>query len=174
MFGLTPLGTIHTAISLVALAAGFVALFRHRHIFWSSTAGKVYVVATVLTCLTGFGIFQHGGFGKPHALGIITLAVLALAMGAELKGWFGKRARYVATAAYSMTFFFHWIPGITETGTRVPAGKPLFASPEAPELQVIAAVLFVVYLAGATWQVWQLKGAPALADAADDETAAPH
>ena len=132
------------------------------------------MVATILTCLTGFGIFQHGGFGKPHALGIITLAVMALALGADLKGWFGKRARYVATAAYSMTFLFHWIPAITETGIRVPAGKPLFASPEAPELQVIAAVLFVAYLAGATWQVWQLKGRPALTGEADDETAAPH
>jgi uncharacterized membrane protein len=173
MPGLTPLGTIHTLISLVALAAGFAALFRHRHISWSSTGGKVYVWATILTCLTGFGIFQHGGFGKPHALGIITLAVMAVAMGADLRSWFGKRARYVATAAYSMTFFFHFIPGVTETGIRLPAGKPLFASPEAPELQVIAAVLFVVYLAGATWQVWDLKGKPAIAGDAEDERSLP-
>ncbi len=34
---------------------------------------------TILTCVTGFGIFQHGGFGKAHMLGIITLVVLAIA-----------------------------------------------------------------------------------------------
>lgn len=164
MLGLTTLGTIHTAISLVALAAGFVALWRHRHIRWADAAGKLYVVTTILTCLTGFGIFQHGGFGKPHALGVITLVVMAIAMGADIKGWFGRRARYVATAAYSMTFFFHWIPGITETGTRLPTGAPLFASPEAPELQMIAAVLFVLYLAGATYQVLHLRGQPLAAD----------
>jgi len=155
--GLTPLGIIHTAISLVALGAAFVALFRYRHIAWQSTAGKVYVVATFLTCATGFGIFQHGGFGKPHALGIITLIVLAIALGAELGSWFGRLSRYVATVSYSMTFFFHWIPGITETATRLPAGAPLVASPEAPELQVVAAVLFVVFMLGASWQVWDLR-----------------
>ena len=32
MFGLTTLGTIHTAISLVAVAAGFVALARYKEI----------------------------------------------------------------------------------------------------------------------------------------------
>jgi cytochrome b subunit of formate dehydrogenase len=41
--------------------------------------GNIYVLATVITCLSGFGIFQHGGFGKPHVLGIITLVVLAVA-----------------------------------------------------------------------------------------------
>ena len=31
---------------------------------------------TVITCLTGFGIFRHGGFGNPHVLGVVTLIVL--------------------------------------------------------------------------------------------------
>ena len=45
---------------------------------------------TVLTCLTAFGIFQHGGFGKPHALGIVTLILLGMAYVAgytRLYGW---------------------------------------------------------------------------------------
>src|ERR1700742_1503763 len=100
MFGLTSLGIVHTLISLVAVVAGAIALLRHRRIAWSQAAGKVYVWTTALTCVTGFGIFQHGGFGKPHALGIITLMVMALALGAELGGWFGRLARYVAVVAY--------------------------------------------------------------------------
>jgi len=36
-------------------------------------------IATAITSPTGFGIFQHGGFGKPHVLGIVTLLVLAIA-----------------------------------------------------------------------------------------------
>jgi uncharacterized membrane protein len=81
MFGLTPLGVVHTAMSLVAVAAGFIALVRDRRISPGNMLGKVYVIATALTCLTGFGIFQHGGFGKPHVLGIITLVVLGVAWG---------------------------------------------------------------------------------------------
>src|SRR5882762_1114728 len=73
MFGLTQLGVIHTAISLIAVAAGLIAFFRDKEISPRNGVGKIYIIATVLTCLTGFGIFQHGGFGKPHTLGIITL-----------------------------------------------------------------------------------------------------
>ena len=36
-------------------------------------------IATAITSPTGFGIFQHGGFGEPHVLGIVTLLVLAIA-----------------------------------------------------------------------------------------------
>jgi uncharacterized membrane protein len=156
MLGLTSLGVVHTAISLVALAAGTTALFRYRHIAWAQVTGRWYIVATALTCLTGFGIFQHGGFGKPHALGIITLVVLAVAVGAELRGWFGNISRYVATVAYSATYLFHWIPGITETTTRLPLGDPLVSSPDAPELQIASATLFMLFLIGAAVQVLRL------------------
>ena len=53
-----------------------VAFVRDEEISPRNTVGKVYIVTTVVTCLTAFGIFQHGGFGKPHALAIITLVVL--------------------------------------------------------------------------------------------------
>ncbi|MES2072760.1 MAG: hypothetical protein V4488_20560 [Pseudomonadota bacterium] len=94
MLGLTPLGTLHTAISLVAVLAALIAFFRDKAILPSSTLGKTYIYATILTCLTGFGIFQHGGFGKPHMLGIITLVVLGVAWLAG-KNKFGGASRYV-------------------------------------------------------------------------------
>lgn len=76
LFGLTSLGIVHTAISLGAVAAGVMAFFRYREILARTMLGKVYAVTTMLTRLTGCGIFQHGGFGKPHVLGIVTLLVL--------------------------------------------------------------------------------------------------
>ncbi|MCW0207204.1 MAG: hypothetical protein OJK14_08885, partial [Achromobacter sp.] len=89
MFGLTTLGAIHTAISLVALAAGASALLRQREIPARTMLGQTYIWATVLTCLTGFGIFQRGGFGAPHVLGILTLAVLLVAALAGRTNAFG-------------------------------------------------------------------------------------
>lgn len=157
MLGLTQLGIVHTAISLIAVAAGAVALIRDGRIGSRDTLGRIYVVTTVLTCLTGFGIFQHGGFGKPHALGVLTLLVLGIAASAEYTRTFGRAAAYVATVAYSMTFFFHWIPAITETSTRLPAGRPLLPNADAPELQVATAVLFALFLIGAFVQVRRLR-----------------
>jgi uncharacterized membrane protein len=165
MFGLTPLGAIHTAISLVALVAGTIALARDREILAQTALGKTYIWATVLTCLTGFGIFQHGGFGKPHALGVITLLVLALAMLAARTTLFGRASRYVETISYTMTFFFHLVPGFTETFTRLPAGAPLFANPDDPALQRTIGVVFVLVLIGIGLQVRRLRAASAASSA---------
>ncbi|HSI59697.1 MAG TPA: hypothetical protein VLA16_19205 [Ideonella sp.] len=157
MLGLTPLGIIHTLISLVAVAAGILAFVRYKEIVPDSGAGRWYVWGTVLTCLTGFGIFQHGGFGKPHALGILTLLALAIAALAWRGKLFGRAAPYVATVSYSLTFFFHMVPGITETTTRLPLGAPLFSGPDAPGLQAVIGVVFLCFLAGVTLQLLHLR-----------------
>jgi hypothetical protein len=157
MFGLTTLGIIHTWISLVAVVAGLIALLRDKHISPRNRTGMVYIVATVLTCLTGFGIFQHGGFGKPHVLGIITLVVLGIAWIAGHSTTFGRASRYVEAVGYSATFLFHLIPAITETTTRLPLGAPLLPNADAPQLQVATGVLFVLFLIGATLQVRALR-----------------
>src|SRR6478609_9986168 len=113
MFGLTSLGIVHTIISLFALGAGAIALIRDGKISWSNSIGKFYISTTIIVCLTGFGIFQHGGFGKPHVLGIITLIVIGVAFAAgEKTKLFGRFSPFVETVCYSMTFFFHIVPGI--------------------------------------------------------------
>ena len=157
MLGLTTIGIIHTAISLVAVAAGVIALVRYKEISPRNTLGKTYVWSTVLTCLTGFFIFQHGGFGKPHMLGIVTLLVLALAWVAGSTKIFGRASRYIETVAYSLTFFFHMIPGFTETFTRLPVEAPVFSGPDDPTLQKVIGVVFLLFLVGATAQVLRLR-----------------
>jgi uncharacterized membrane protein len=160
MVGLTPLGTFHTAISLIAVAAGLIALVRDKQISPRNRVGQVYIVTTVITCVTGFGIFQHGGFGPAHVLGVITLVVLMVAAVAGKTTLFGRASTYVETISYSATFLFHMIPAITETSTRLPVGAPLLASQEAPELQAATAALFVLFLVGATLQARRLRAAP--------------
>jgi hypothetical protein len=122
-----------------------------------SPAGRTYVVTTVLTCLTGFGIFQHGGFGIPHVLGIITLVVLSVAVIAGRTRIFGGASRYVETVGFSATFFFHMIPGVTETFTRIPAGAPVFDSPEDPGLQTVIGIFFALFVIGSIYQVLRLR-----------------
>jgi hypothetical protein len=67
--------------------------------------------------------------------------------------------------SYSATFFFHMIPGFTETTTRLPVGAPLFNSPEAPGLQWVGGVLFLLFVAGAALQVWRMRSTRRLAPA---------
>lgn len=154
--GITTLGALHTALALIALLAAFISLGRTGLIAWHSRLGRLYVVTTVLTCLTGFGIFRRGGFNEAHMLGVATLLAIGLAWLAA-RGALGARSPYIETVALSLTVFFHFIPGITETSLRLPVGAPLAASTEEPWLKVAASILFVVFLLGAWWQVRHLR-----------------
>jgi hypothetical protein len=156
MFGLTQLGIFHTVISLIAVATGAIALIRNGKISWDNSLGKTYVITTIIVCLTGFGIFQHGGFGKPHALGVITLMVLVIIFAAKI-GIFKSYSPYVVTVGYSLTFLFHIIPGITETASRLPLDAPLASGPEDPNIQKAIGICFVLFLIGATLQVRKMK-----------------
>ncbi|WP_322404649.1 hypothetical protein [Massilia luteola] len=158
MSSLSTLGVVHTVISLVAVGAGIAGFIRDGRIDSRTRHGKLYVVTTALTCLSGFFIFAHGGFGKPHALGVATLAVLALALAAERGLVFGRAAARTATVAYSLTFYFHLIPAVTETSTRLPVHAPLVASAESPVLAVVFGLMFLVFLAGVRMQLRRPDG----------------
>ncbi len=160
MFGLTTLGVFHTAISLVALVCGVWALARYKEISPRNGLGQIYLVGTFITAATGLFIFQHGGFGPPHVLSILTILALAVGTVAATSGLFGRASRYVQAISYSSTIFFHLIPGVTETTTRLPRGAPLVASPDEPVLKTVALVLLVLFLIGLALQLRWLRANP--------------
>jgi uncharacterized membrane protein len=157
MLNLTTLGIFHTALGILAVIIGAIALVRDKAIDPTQRVGQAYIALTLVTVLTGFGIFQHGGFGKPHALGVLTLIVFAIAALARRSTVFGRASAYVETVSYSTTFFFHFVPGITETFTRVPVGSPLADHPEAPIVLRTVGTIFVIFLIGATLQVRRMR-----------------
>ena len=165
MLNITAFGMFHTAIALIAVIAGLVALFNHGEIGTRTRSGSLFVWFTAATSITGLFIFHHGGFGPPHVLAIVTLLVLALAYSAERHASIGA-ARYVAVLGYSLTLFFHLIPGLTETGTRIPVGDPAFTGPEDPALKALVGAGFLVYLAGAAIQAMRIRRSRRLTTAA--------
>jgi len=116
-------------------------------------------VTTVLTCLTGFGIFKTGAFGPAHAVGVLTLVVLAFSVVAVSLDNKGARSRPIETVSYTTTFFFHMIPAINETLTRLPPSASLAAGPNDPLILVLVGAAFVLFIAGAVVQVVRLKAA---------------
>jgi hypothetical protein len=157
MAGLTGFGLIHTIISVGAVIAGFSALAENKVIDTAHTVGQWYVGLTVLTCLTGFGIFQHGGFGKPHVLGIITLVALLLAYGVGKVRASGQLSIYTQAVLYMLTLFFHVVPAITEGLTRLPPSNPITNNPDAPIIQHMILGCLLVFIVGAIWQVLALR-----------------
>jgi hypothetical protein len=157
-FHLTLLGLVHTLLSVGAVVLAFVALARDQGISPRTRAGQAYLVVLVLTILTGLPIFRSGRVTPPHVLGILILVALAVAAAAR-PGLMGRASVYVRTLACSFTVLLLMIATFTETLTRVPPGAPLVASPEAPIFPPIYLGLFVLYVAGAVWQVRRLRQA---------------
>lgn len=160
MLGITPFGLFHTAVSLVSLCAGLYALARHGDIRYARRGGRLYLWATVVTCGSGFFIVRHGGFSEAHALGIATLAVLAFAWAAERGAADHGLRRVVAALAYTLSVFFHFIPGYNETLVRLPVGAPLISGPRDPFLLLLVGITFGVFALFGAWQAWRLLRLP--------------
>jgi uncharacterized membrane protein len=159
LFGLTALGVFHTLISLVAVVSGIWALARDKQIRLDNRLGQTYLVSTLVVAVSGLGIFQHGGFGPPHALSILTLLALAVGTVAATTNFYKSWSRYLQALAYSVTVLFHAIPGVTESLTRLPLGAPLVASADAPIFQPIYGALLLLFLVGAGLQLRWLRAA---------------
>ena len=103
---MTPLGiftAVHVAISLLAIMSGFVVLFGMIAGKRLEARTKFFLATTVLTSVTGF-FFPVQHFMPSHAVGIISLVVLAVAIyaryGRKLAGaW---RKTYVITAVIAL------------------------------------------------------------------------
>jgi uncharacterized membrane protein len=156
-YNLTQLGAVHTAISLLAVLAGVVALFRYGRITTATQAGLWFVLLTAATCITGLFIFRHGGFGPPHGLSVITLLLLAVTWVVERKAANWKPAAYIVVLGNSLALFFHLLPALNEGGTRWPLGNPAFTGPTDPKLQAWLAAGFAAYVVGAGIQALRIR-----------------
>ncbi len=153
MFGLTGLGAVHTAISLVAIVAGVWALARDKQILLSNRLGQLYLLATALTAVTALMIFRHGDFRIGHWFAVLTLLALAIGTLAAATPLFGRASRYVQAIFYSSTMLIHMITGSAETLTRLPPAAPLVTAANAFIFKDIIGGLVLVYLAGLALQL---------------------
>ena len=144
---LTPLGVFHTAISLLAIAAGAWALARDKVIV-RNWPGKIYLAATALTAATGLMMFRHDVWRIGHSFSVLTLAVLAIGTLAAATPLFGRASPYVQAAFYSSTMLIHMITGLAETLTRLPPGAPLVTGANAFIFKDIIIALVLLTLAG--------------------------
>src|SRR6267143_7164070 len=102
-FGMTTFNFLHVLLSLIGVFSGFVVVFgllvAKRLDGWTA----LFLVTTVLTSVTGF-LFPFHGFLPSHGVGIVSLAVLAIAIFAryvrQLAG--GWRRGYVVSAVIAL------------------------------------------------------------------------
>jgi hypothetical protein len=145
IFGLTTFTVIHVVLSLVGIVAGLVVaggLAAGRRL--NGWAG-VFLVTTALTSITGFG-FPFTGFLPSHAVGIVSLVVLAVVIVAQyIKHLDGAWARIYGGGVVLATYLNCFVL-VTQLFRRLPAlivAAPHQSEPPFALTQVIVLALFV-------------------------------
>ena len=136
---------VHVVISLVAIAAGFVVL---AGLLNGNTSGgwtAVFLATTVLTSITGF-MFPFAKFLPSHGVGLISLAVLAIALfalyGRHLAGaW---RWIYVVTAVTAL--YFNVFVLVVQGFLKVPALHVLAPNGSEPPFAIAQGVALLAFL----------------------------
>jgi hypothetical protein len=154
---ISSLGIFHTAVSVVAIGAGFASLIRDRKIDQRNPSGKIYLASMLVASLTAFGITPHG-FRIGHILTLGILGLLATGMLASKISWLGRAAPYVETAGLTTTFFLLMVFATGETLTRLPVSQPIAASFDAPVLKAVHGGLLVAFALGLGYQLFTLRG----------------
>ncbi|HEY2157705.1 MAG TPA: hypothetical protein VGH33_18895 [Isosphaeraceae bacterium] len=143
---LTILTNVHVAISLVAIASGFVVLFGmltgKRLDGWTA----FFLATTVATSVTGF-FFPIHGVTPGIVIGIISLAVLAVAIYARYARHLAGAWRRVYVITATVALYLNVFVLIVQSFQKVPALKALAPTQSEPPFvvaQVVALVAFVV------------------------------
>ncbi|MDB4919304.1 hypothetical protein [Mucilaginibacter sp.] len=153
---LSILGIIHTAISIIAIIVALYALIRDGQINPKNGSGKLYILLTIITCITALPIMRTGHPTAGHNLAVIILIVLPIAVYAPSFKFLGKSAAYIQIFLMSLTLFFSFIPAIVETLTRVPISRPIADGPDSPVIKMGLLILVVLFTVGVLYQLIKL------------------
>lgn len=156
MFGISPLGWLHTLGSLPAIPLALFMLLRHGRIVPRSHAGAAYFITMLIGGATVFLVAKQP---ISYAIGLITLLFLAAGYGAGLVQLPGRAARYIETLCLSITVFLLLLPAVSETLRRVPDGHPIVSGPEAPLLLATQAAMLAALVLGIAAQFIYLRRA---------------
>lgn len=170
MFGISPLGWVHTLGSLPAIPVAVYMFARHGRIVPRSKAGAVYFFSMLIGGLTVFFVAKES---VGDIIGAITILLLLVGYGAGRIPTLAHAAIYVETVSLTLTTFLLALPTATETLRRVPDGHPLVTSMKAPLLLETQGALVIALIVGVATQLFYLRRKTRIAGALSDRSRAP-
>ncbi len=137
--------TLHVIISLIGIGSGLIVLIAIARGRYLQGLTASFLLSTVLTSVTGF-FFHSASFGPPHAIGVLSLVILAIALyglyGQRLTGsW---RGTYVVTAAIAL--YLNCLVGVIQSFQKIPALHALAPTQTKEPPFLIAQLLLLVLI----------------------------
>lgn len=154
MFGISPIGWVHTLGSLPAIPAALYMLARHGRIVPRSKAGIAYFTSMAIGAVSVFFVAHQS---VSYIIAAATLIFLLTGYGIKAVADSTPAGDYIETVCLSVTAFLLMTPTISETLRRVPDGHPLVADPKSPVLAGVMAGLLALLVIGVTAQIIRLR-----------------
>ncbi|WP_332693747.1 hypothetical protein [Bosea sp. (in: a-proteobacteria)] len=154
MFGISPLGWVHTLGSLPAIPLAIYMFARYGRIVPRSAPGAFYFVSMLIGATTVFLVAREP---ISYGIGAATILLLLAGYGIGRIPLFGRAGIYFETIFLTLTTFLLMVPSVSETLRRVPDGHPLVTNPKSPLLLGAVASLFVMLVVGLTAQIIHLR-----------------
>ncbi|WP_407177299.1 hypothetical protein [Bradyrhizobium sp. STM 3562] len=154
MFGISPLGWVHTLGSLPAIPLAVYMFARHGRIVPRSRPGAVYFVSMLIGAATAFFVAHQP---VSYGIGAVTILLLLAGYGIDRISSFGRAGKYLETTFLSLTTFLLMVPTVTETLRRVPDGHPFVTDLNSPLLLGSQASLLAILIVGLTAQIIYLR-----------------
>ncbi len=143
---------VHVAISLLGICSGFVVLFGLLRAKRLDSWSALFLVATVLTSVTGFGFpFDH--LLPSHKVAIISLVVLAVAILARYVLHFVGAWRWIYVVGAVMALYLNVFVLIFQLFEKAPALKALAPTQSEPPFLVVQLVVLAVFVLFAIFAV---------------------
>jgi len=148
--------TLHVLISLVAILTGLIVLAGMlRSANWPALTAT-FLATTVLTSATGF-LFHSKAFGPPHAVGVLSLILLAVALfalyGQKLGGLW--RPVYVGCAVASL--YLNVFVLVAQAFGKIGALKALAPTQTEPPFLIAQATTLILFVVLGVFAVRRFK-----------------
>ena len=151
--GFTAFTWFHTILSILALVSGACVismLIKNRHPdLWTVT----FLLTMIATDLTGFG-FSFTRLLPSHYTGILSLALLALALLAQYVFHFAGAWRWIYAVTMGIAVYLNFFVFVTQLFLKVPALHALAPNaPDNPEppFAIAQGILLVIFI----WLIWK-------------------
>jgi hypothetical protein len=154
MFGISPLGWLHTLGSLPAIPLAIYMFARYGRIAPRTVPGIAYFVSMLIGAATVFLVAHQA---VSYGIAVATLFLLVTGYGIAHIAFLGRIAIYIETICLSLTAFLLMVPTVSETLRRVPDGHPFVTDLKSPLLLGAQGSLFVILIIGLTTQIIFLR-----------------
>jgi hypothetical protein len=137
---------IHVVISLIAIVAGCLVLYR---LFAGEASGAwtvLFIATTILTSVTGFPLPPFG-FDPARAFGIILLILATVAVAALYAYHLAGAWRWIYVGATVAAFYLNVLVAIVQAFQKLSFLQPLAAAQSVVQVVVLAAFIVLAVLA---------------------------